>query len=361
MRQKARPDPTFPKYDLKNTDLYLYRVSNGLQIAKHTGLDDSALTQNNEDHYVYRFPIPGSRFSDPGLSTGIRVQNRSERREAWQDGQNIAEELRPFNSDHLRPGEQVKIIAINRPTGYIGTTTTVAIPQNGLLDIPTDKLIMRAPNLKLWAERIYTPSAGLSKDQQKRYTIGFEGSALTSDTQVLIHSQWFEHDGSALPEDLEGYTGRMAKVTGPNSLAGGDVATFSITPGSHLQLVRFQGDILGTEHFYVHVSGYPEWENPGIGAASQGPLQYRPKNYVPIKVPVFDEAATRQLRNLNTYNQQDGAQSAGSDAGDDKVAAVYRWPFRPELQFSVFELVIKEINCTDANNNAVGIYPAGSL
>jgi len=29
---------------------------------------------------------------------------------------------------------------------------------------------------------------------------------------VSIHTQWFDQDGSPLPEALEGYTGRMAKA-----------------------------------------------------------------------------------------------------------------------------------------------------
>jgi len=54
---------------------------------------------------------------------------------------------------------------------------------------------------------------------------------------VSIHTQWFDQDGSPLPEALEGYTGRMAKVSAPNTLAaeGGGTGTFPITPGEHQQ------------------------------------------------------------------------------------------------------------------------------
>ncbi len=160
---------------------------------------------------------------------------------------------------------------------------------------------------------------------------------------VSIHTQWLDQDGSPLPEALEGYTGRMAKITAPNILStgGSGTATFAITPGNHQQVLKFKGDILGTEHFYVHVSGFSTWQSAGIGAASSGPLQYRPKNYVPIKVPVLDESATRIGRNLNAYAE-----------------AVYEWPYRPEMQFSVFDLKIKEIQVVgDSPDTAQNIYP----
>ena len=79
-----------------------------------------------------------------------------------------------------------------------------------------------------------------------------------------------------------------------------------------------------------------------IFAVSTGPLQYRPKNYVPIKVPTLNESATQQARNLN-----------------DKAKAVYEWPYRPEMQFSVFDLKIKEIQ-VETDDNTQDIYPGDS-
>jgi len=37
----------------------------------------------------------------------------------------------------------------------------------------------------------------------------------------MVFTEWFDHDGTPLPEDLDGYTGRLAKITGVNSLVGG--------------------------------------------------------------------------------------------------------------------------------------------
>lgn len=319
--------------DLKKTDIYVFRQSNGQMAIKHHELDEGFIDHVDDWHFWYRLRVPGQRFSDTCLGGGVCVQGVAESRAAWQEAQGVAEDLREFESDHLRPGELVKIIAINRPTGYVGTVvTTINPPQDGVRDEAVEEIVLEPPNLRITAERIYTPPSGLSANEEQQHTIGFEGSALTSDTLISIRTEWFDRDGTPLPSALEGYTGRMAKVTGPNSLEGGDVATFSIQPGSHLQVVKFEGDILGSEHFYVHVSGFPEWENPGTGAASQGPLQHRPKNYVPIQVPIFDEAATRQARNANNYNR-----NAGED-GVEEVPVVYRFPHRPEMQFSVFEL-----------------------
>ncbi|MEY8200904.1 MAG: hypothetical protein RPS47_16825 [Colwellia sp.] len=69
---------------------------------------------------------------------------------------------------------------------------------DGLIDIPSDPIVLRPPNLKIWAERIYTVEKGLTDGQQREYTIGFEGSGLTTDTMVYIHNQWFDQDGSPL-------------------------------------------------------------------------------------------------------------------------------------------------------------------
>ncbi|WP_428624992.1 D-Ala-D-Ala carboxypeptidase family metallohydrolase, partial [Sedimenticola sp.] len=82
----------------------------------------------------------------------------------------------------------------------------------------------------------------------------------------------------------------------------------------------------------------------GVGAGD-GPLRYRPAKYVPIQVPIFDEASTRQLRDEAKYRRQ-----AGEEV--DPVAAVYEWPYRPEMQFSVFDLTVNEINRTDGEGNS---------
>lgn len=326
--------------DMMETDVYIYRVSNGKIVVKQKGLRERAIRKNGYG-YAFNLTLPGplDDLSDGLFTTLAQI-------EQFQEAAGYPEEMRGRKADFLRPGEEVKIIAINRPTGYIGSiNTTVHTPIDGSYTVIIDQLVMQPPNLKVKVERMYSVEAGLSKYDDKKgkrkYTVGFEGTALTTDTAIEISTQWFDYDGTPLPDELEGYTGRLAKVTGNNSLSGGDVNKFKIEPGSRLQVLTFAGDILGSEHFYIHVSGYPEWRNPGIGAGD-GPLTFRPKNYVPIKTPILDEVATRQLRDFNAYNKQD--QVAGTL---DEVEAVYQWPYRPEMQFSVFDLKVKNLKITD--------------
>ncbi len=312
--------------DLKQTDIYVYRVSDGSLVTKKEGIKDRDL-RSTKNGFFYRMWIPGPlAFSYFGGRDESSV---------YRDVVNTNPNLFGPRKDGLRAGEQLKLIAINRVTGYMGSiVTTIKSPnqiEGNYLNFPIGDLALTPPNLKVKVDRVYTVAAGLSKGDKKQFDIGFEGSALTSDTIISIHTEWLDHDGTPLPEDLEGFTGRLAKVTGLNSLQGGEVQPFAINPGIHRNIVKLKGDILGTEHLYVHVFGVKEWDTLGVGAGD-GPLQYRPEKYVPIKVPVFDEAATTKLRDLNAYNKQDGL------TGVEKVPAVYRWPYRPEMQFSVFDL-----------------------
>ena len=62
---------------------------------------------------------------------------------------------------------------------------------------------MGPPNLKISATRAYDVEYGLTKDEDDpEYRIAFEGAGLTSDTWVRITSEWFDADGSPLPEGL---------------------------------------------------------------------------------------------------------------------------------------------------------------
>src|SRR5690606_24408780 len=159
------------------------------------------------------------------------------------------------------------------------------------------------------------------------------GSALTSDQYIAITTEWFDRDGTPLPGDLPGYTGRLAQLVAPNTLGDSQVAHFQIVPGRRLQLVALNGEDIQNQHYYVHVSGYPKDENPDFTTlgAGQGVLQYRPKYYVPFMVPIYNETRTRQ-ENL-AYNQ---AINKSLDA--ERPEPSYVWAYRPEMQFSVFDL-----------------------
>ena len=79
------------------------------------------------------------------------------------------------------PGERIRIIAINRVTGYTGSITTelkahsnTDTDDNGetfdrnamAIDYSVKDIIMRPPNLKIWAERSYTVEQGLTRGTQ---------------------------------------------------------------------------------------------------------------------------------------------------------------------------------------------------
>jgi hypothetical protein len=327
---------TLSEDDLAQTDIYFYRVSSGQLIAKLTELGQKRIFRDAKQ-FTYRQLVPGPEGTLNDSSAPFIYRNRLGQ---WQEQLGLEPDFQGYQVNQLHPREQVKIIAVNRPTGYIGTAiTTLQNPTGGNLDFPIPPLALQPPNLKIKVERVYQVDAGLTRGETPKRQIGFEGSALTSDLQVELSTEWFDQDGSPLPADLEGYTGRLAKVTGPNSLEGGAVATFGIHPGKHLQVLSFQGDYLGSEHMYVHVFGTPEWETLGLGAGA-GALQYRPDHYVPVQVPIFDEVTTRRLRNSAVYTGQSA----------DSVPPVYRWPYRPEMQFSVFDLAVQGLEVQDTNN-----------
>ena len=140
--------------DLKDTDIYVFRRSNGMLITEREGLNASetgALASGvNSDNgrFFYRILIRGPR---DGLSFfNLRGLDFA----TWQSGANIAPELHAREADHLRAGEEVQIVAINRITGYIGTTTTplMSASEGGTAEIsfPIDEIVMGPPNLKIW-------------------------------------------------------------------------------------------------------------------------------------------------------------------------------------------------------------------
>ena len=74
---------------------------------------------------------------------------------AYQAASNVSEELRGYKADHLRIGEKVKVIMINRATGYVGSAIGVygENTQQGLISFTPEAVIMRPPNLKTKARR----------------------------------------------------------------------------------------------------------------------------------------------------------------------------------------------------------------
>ncbi len=319
--------------DMADTDIYVFRRSNGQLVVSQEGLSEAEVIEE-QGQFRYQLTIPGPRSSF-ALNSGSSV-------EAWQQEQGVVDALQGFSTDSLRPGEQVRIIAINRPTGYIASLIgNIESPADGFLDFPLPTLEMKPPNLRISVERMYTVEHGATAGQEREYLIGSEGSGLSSDTFIAVFTEWLDQDGTPLPPELEGYTARLAQIGGTNQLvvaAAAGVEFFTIRPGRNIQLVKLQGDVLGTEHFYVHVNGAkPSTTADFSEGDGTGALQYRPSRYTPVKVPVYDEAATRSASNAAAYAAQEGNPIGVAQP------SVYRWPYRPEMQFSVHQLDISRI------------------
>ncbi|MCU7892439.1 MAG: hypothetical protein KZQ78_12835 [Candidatus Thiodiazotropha sp. (ex Ustalcina ferruginea)] len=361
--------------DLRNTDLYVFRASAGTLVTERHGLKPSELSKNfvgvdeEKGTFYYTVRIMGARegrLNPHGYTS--RTRGGSNAFQQWQADGQMNPAFYEREADHLRPGEQVQLIAINRATGYIGTLTT-ALKQAGSslnpheISFPIDDLMMGPPNLKVWAERTSQVEHGLTRGDEPEQAIGHEGAGLSDDTLITVYTEWFDRDGRPLPEGLDehGYTGRLAKVIAPNQLAavggssesGNSLSNFEIKTGRQTQVIRLPEPILGKQHLYVQVSGEPSSRNPDFGSSGlhQDKLQYRPDRYVPLKVPVYDEHSS--LLQLQAYRQAKQAFDEGTITIEPKKPEpLYRYTYRPEFQFSVFDLAMREVRRTDIQAEA---------
>ena len=139
-------------------------------------------------------------------------------RSPWQTGAGSTADINLAQKPNfLKTGEELKLIAINRATGYIGTTKTRITGLNA--KNPID-IILAPPNLKVIATRDLDDKQGANKDTRQGHhynVIGSEGAGLTSDNYIAIKTIWLDHDGTPLPDDLPGYTGRVAVSTGSST------------------------------------------------------------------------------------------------------------------------------------------------
>jgi hypothetical protein len=360
--------------DLRNTDLFVFRESDGSLITERHGLKDSELTDiflgvsSESGTFHYTIDIVGALegiMNDFGYTTGGQYKQ-------WQVSGQMNPKFYQRRADHLRPGEQVRIVAINRASGYTGSITTEmkAAGSGGSsaeISFPIEDIVLGPPNLKVWAERSSEVEFGLTKGETRDQAIGNEGAGLADDTLITIYTEWLDQDGRPLPEALadHGYTGRLAKVIAPNVLAavagttdsGNKLSQFAIKPGRQTQVIRLPEKVLGEQHLYVQVSGEPISQKPDFstsGLAENGILQYRPDRYVPFKTPIYDEEGS--LLQQQAYRTAKAAFEAGDIATEPKKPEpFYQWAYRPEFQFSVYDLAMEEIRRTDENGNTQDI------
>jgi hypothetical protein len=121
--------------------------------------------------------------------------------QAYQASSNLNSELRGYKADHLRIGEKIRVIMINRATGYVGSAIGIygENTRQGLISFTPPPVVMRPPNIRIKARRKYEIESGLTAGDDREYLIGFEGSGLTSDEIVAVSTEWVDWDGSPLP------------------------------------------------------------------------------------------------------------------------------------------------------------------
>ena len=331
--------------DLLDTDLYVFRQGAGQLVVERTpyvpvGEDGITLEPNalngidsSDGTAYFEVAIPGrdSRSSAQRVIAARGQGNRSY--EDWQASQGVAEQFQG-DTDSLRIGEPLTVVLINRSTGYIGTAVTSIEARAGSeLGITLPDVVLRPPNLKIDVERQYVVEGGLTKDETRTYRVAAEGSALHGDEYLSVRTEWLDEDGSPLPGDLPGYTGRIAGMVDGSSF-GSLVRTFGIAPGRHAEVLDLPtGNYDPTRaHVYVHVSGEDDDSLADFSSDIEAESwRYRPVRSVPVRVAVHDPGATRALA------------ARRGETRSDKEAAVHRWVYRPEMMYSVYDLDVHRL------------------
>lgn len=314
--------------DLAETELYVYRAADGRLIGSRYGLYNNEIgvipaadnDPNTPEEYtqlpamfVMTALIRGAASSYTGLvppsynpatygafpivkDGKVVVQQRFGLEVDYASGTDAA------RNAYLRAGDLLKLIVINRATGYMGSGqaivaqsisgTTVTAPDGGPVAIE-----LKPPKLRVTVERNLSVEQGATRGEQRKYIVGFEGSALKSDNEIKVITEWTDQDGTPLPTDLPGLTGRFAQIldaqvansgagnaggggqppTDPNTVlvpTGGNqkqavtlqngcqdeacdqVGLFEIKPGTTTVIAQLKGD-MKMGHFYVHVDGQP--------------------------------------------------------------------------------------------------------
>jgi hypothetical protein len=347
--------------DLRDTDIYVFRESTGQLVAERRGLHENELyktfsgVDDKQGSFRFTIQLRGSAENTYALSGRNGEANFNK----WQSAGGFTEEFQKRTANHLKSGEQVRIIAINRPTGYMGSTRiNLNASLNGnMIDLNQARIQLTPPNLKIWAERKNKIEQGMTSGEEKKQLIGNEGAGLGSDISIAIYSDWRDQDGGPLPEALAdfGYTGRLAKIVAANQLApvgANNLSQFKIKPGQQVQVIQLPEKVLAKQHLYLQVAGQPENRNPDFATGNgQGILKYRPSKYVPVQVPLHDEQASEIAR--QAYRKAD---KEHPELNLKKPEPMYSWQYRPEMQFSLYELNVKEVRRVDAQELSENIY-----
>ncbi|PID61948.1 MAG: hypothetical protein CSB44_05600 [Gammaproteobacteria bacterium] len=336
--------------DLLNTDVYVFRESTGELVAERTPFargEGNALNGVDADDGIafFELVIPGANARN-----SARYLLELERDyEAWQASLGVSEPFRG-EGNGLRVGEPLKVVLINRATGYIGTASSSieATGRIGDIAIALPDIELMPPNLKVRVERHYEVAEGLSSGEERHYLVGSESVALHSDQYVSIHTEWFDRDGSPLPAELPGYTGRVADIGVGGWFSRAE--TFEITPGRQIEVLRLANAnaTVNAIHQYIHVSGTAPHEQADFSSDPDGTFPRRPARLVPVKVPIHDETATRLL-SARPGSAIDDVNRTTQDG------SVYQWVYRPEMMYSIHDLSIHRLERLLGENESIDL------
>ncbi len=355
--------------DLANTDLYVFRQSTGQLVMEKSpfypaGSSSAASGYGNGVNGIgaagqgyFEVAIPGRdnqqdfrhiNSSTDSLADALAdPNNKGLKYNAWQATQFVAEDFRG-ETDSLRVGEPLQVVVINRATGYIGIADTAveAVSQasgQSPLAIPLGDIFLQPPNLKISVVRQYEVELGLTQGQSRQYTVGSEGAALHSDQYVKVTTDWRAADGAPLPNRLPGYTGRLTSLKPDATFGKSSVDHFGIEPGINTELIELKKSsaMASTGYQYLHVVAEQDIESARFGTSDT--TRNRPEKFVPVRVAVYDEKASRALKQSQLENLPiSGEYTLKQDS------SVYQWKYRPEMMYAVFDLNVSKITRTVA-------------
>ena len=267
--------------DLQNTTFYVFRNADGRRIGSRWGLNERDLDCNGP--WFAEHDVSGTgrnrqcpTFDPHGaaagvvtfMSRGLSGGQGPFRSGAMQFELDYQDEGQDRVGHGIQPGDALTVVAVNHATGYVGTVETSAGGLGELSGTLLDTIVLRPPQLRIWAERTISDANGTAQEDGDDYHIGSDGSALVTDRSVTIYTEWLDWDGSPLPEDLPSMTGRFSRVTGTvggtdrlvtsgTDAAGDfDIGEFAIRTGRHTQVIELPSSESGIDrsHLYVHVS-----------------------------------------------------------------------------------------------------------
>lgn len=367
--------------DLMDTSIYVFREANGELLASRQYLrvnemgfnffNTAGLSPSERDQLDQQLLLAGvvdlARFRYASFIRGLQQNLHWSASQASQynnpaKGLEMEESGGVGYTRGVRRGERIKVVLINHATGYIGTSSAVAGGGEDPLQLEVGEIVMRPPNLKIDVKRVPKDAGangcgGLEFGRDDNiYQIGFEGKGLTSDTCIVVYTTWLDEEGWPLPEQLPGYTGRLAYATeneNPDERLQSvgeheGMVPFPVEPnGPHLKAFMTPQVGADRKHYYLHLDGVPitqvpnfsrkggdydtffddDETNDGTGegdkdGAGQGALFFRPGDYVPFKVRQYD-----------------------------KVSEAYREIYRPEMQFTLLDLQIDGLDILDPDGD----------